>query len=402
MSYIYVTGPAILLLTALFTGLSFVAYGALVPQSVKTIALVSNRRRGFLLMVLVIVLIIASVAGVFTMAKQYVAQATFTEARAKATTPAEFQQVTAEAYQQYQDDTFLIAIAQARLVELQSMLALEKPSEQDQEKFVAIARQAVLEAEEAIRLDDSNPAGHATLADIFSVLAIAGFQDAPDRVAAKLEDARFRDPLNPIYSMAEASLAIRLNDSGKAREKIAKALELKRNYSEALFLLSQIDVKDGKIDDAANTARQIITLEPNNPTRYYQLGVLLAAKKDLPASIEAYEAALQLDKNFANARYMLALTYLDSNRLDDALTQLKIVRETNPDNKQLADLISQLETNGYIPQAEGGLEGSVNEVAPGQEGDTITSPTDPNTNLVTPVNTVPTPQQNQSANQSAQ
>ncbi len=405
MSYVYVTGPAILLLASMFTGLSFVAYGALVPDSVKTIALVSNRRRGFLLMILVIVLIIISVSAIFTMAKQYVAQATFTQARAEATTPAEFQQITISAYQQYQDDTFLIAIAQARLVELQSMLSLENPSEQDQERFIEMARQAVLEVEEAIKLDDSNPVAHATLADIFAVLAVAGFQDAPDRVVAKLEDAKWRDPLNPIYAMAEASLAVRLNDSGKAREKIAKALELKRNYGEALFLLSQIDVKDGKIDDAINTARQIITLEPDNPTRYYQLGVLQAAKKDLPAAIQAYEAAIKIDNNFANARYMLALTYLDSNRLEDALTQLRIVRETNQDNKQLTDLITQIETNGYVPQSNTTLEGSVQEATPGQNGDTVTSPTNPNTNLVSPVNTVSqgeSSNQTEAANQPAQ
>ena len=405
MSYLYVTGPVILLLASLFTGLSFVAYGSLVPESIKTVALVSNRRRGFLLMVLVIVLIIVSVSGVFTMAKQYVAQATFTDARTNATTPTEFQAMTIEAYQQYQDDTFLVAIAQARLIELQQMLTLENPSEQDQERFIGIAKQALLEAGEAIKLDDSSPVAHATMADIFSVLAIAGFEDAPERVTGKLEDAKWRDPLNPIYIMAEATLAVRLNDSGKAREKISQALQLKRNYSEALFLLSQIDVKDGKIDDAINTARQIITLEPDNPTRYYQLGVLQAAKKDLPAAIEAYETAILIDSNFANARYMLALTYLDANRVEDALTQLRIVRETNQDNKQLADFITQLETNGYVPQQNNNtnLEGSINDAAPQQTGENVTSPTDPNTNLVTPVNTVSQENnQNQPANQPAQ
>ncbi len=403
MSYVYVIGPAILLLAALFTGLSFVAYGALVPESVKTVSLVSNRRRGFLLMIFVIVLIIVAVTAVFTMAKQYVAQSTFTKARSEATSITEFQQMTASAYQQYQDDTFLIAMAQARLVDLQSLLAQEEPTEQDQERFVETARQAVLEAEEAIKQDDSNPAGHATLADIFSVLAVAGFEDASERVTAKLEDAKWRDPFNPLYPMAEATLAVRLKDFGKAREKIAKALELKRNYSEALFLLTQIDVNDGKIDDAINTARQIITLEPDNPTRYYQLGVLQAAKKDLPAAIEAYETAIQIDSNFANARYMLALTYLDSNRLQDALTQLRIVRETNQDNKQLTDLITQLETNGYVPQTNTNLEGSINEAAPQQNGENVTTSTDPNTNLVTPVNTIPEEGgQNQPANQPAQ
>lgn len=403
MSYVYVIGPVILLLATLFTGLSFVAYGALVPESVKTVALVSNRRRGFLLMVCVIVLIIVSVSAVFTMSKQYVAQAAFSTARVEATTPLEFQERVIGAYQQYQDETFLIAIAQTRLIELQSMLAIEEPSEQDQEKFIATARQAVLEVEEAIKIDGSNPVPHATLADIFSVLAIAGFQDASDRATAKLEDAKWRDPLNPIYAMAEASLAVRLNDTNKAREKIAKALELKRNYTEALFLLSQIDVKDGKIDDAINNAEQIITLEPDNPTRYYQLGVLQAAKKDLPAAITAYEAALKIDSNFANARYMLALTLLDSNRLEDALVQLKIVKETNQDNKQLSDLITQLETNGYVPQTGAGLGGSINEATPEQNGENVTSPTNTNTDLVTPVNTVSSENgENQSTNQSAQ
>jgi hypothetical protein len=79
------------------------------------------------------------------------------------------------------------------------------------------------------------------------------------------------------------------------------------------------------------------------------------------------------------------------------------VAETNKENKQLTDLISQLETNGYVPQANTGLEGSVNEATPSQNGDNVTTPTDPNTNLVSPVNTVSGEgTQNQPANQPAQ
>jgi tetratricopeptide (TPR) repeat protein len=404
MSYLYVSGPVILLLTALFTGLSFVAYQALVPQAGRTFALVSSRRRGFFLMTLVIVLIVGSVSAVFTMGKQYVAQAQFTEARTTATDAAQFQQMAGSAFSQYPDDIFLGTLAQSRLVVLRQMLALENPTEEDQAKFVNEARQAVAEAEEAIRLDPSNPGGHATLADILIVLAAVGFEDAENRANGKLADAKWRDPLNPLYPMAAASLAIQLQDNELARKEIATALTLKRNYSEALFLLSQIDVQEGKIEDAINTARQITTLEPNNPTRYYQLGVLLAANKDSAGAIAAYEAAIVRDSNFANARYMLALTYLDASRLEDALTQLRIVRESNQDNEQLNSLITQLETNGYIPTPVTGLEGSVNEAAPGQEGDSVVSPGDPNTNLVSPVNNVngQQPAEQQATNQPAQ
>ena len=49
----------------------------------------------------------------------------------------------------------------------------------------------------------------------------------------------------------------------------------------------------------------------------------------------------------------------------------------------------QVETNG-LPLPTQGLENSVNEASPNQTNNdgTVTSPTDPNTNLVTPVNTV--------------
>jgi tetratricopeptide (TPR) repeat protein len=184
-------------------------------------------------------------------------------------------------------------------------------------------------------------------------------------------------------------MAVQLNDNGQARERIKKALELKPNFSEALFLSSQIDIKEGKIDDAINTTRAIISLEPNNPTRYYQLGVLFAAKKETDNAVLAYEAAIARDPNFANARYMLALALLDAKRLDEALKQLRIVKETNQDNEQLGNLISQLETNGLplVPTSE--LGGSVNEAEPEQtSGDSVVSPGDPNTDLVSPVNTV--------------
>jgi tetratricopeptide (TPR) repeat protein len=389
MSYVYVSGPAILLLAALFTGLSFVAYQALVPAATRIIPLVNSRRRGFFLMTIVIILITACVSAMFTVGKQYVAQTQFTKARA-ATTPEDFQRLLSKAYQQYPDDVFADVSAQIKLAQLRSMLSIEKPSEEEQKLFVSTAVSAVSDAEQSIRLDPTSPDGHATLASILIVLAGVGFEDAENRANSKLEDAKWRDPLNPSYAMMIAYMAVQMNDLVLARTQIDKALGLKRNYSEALFLLSQLDIKEGNIEGAIATTKQMTTLEPQNPTRYYQLGVLLAANKDLAGAVVAYETALTIDKNFANARYMMALTLLDLSRTQDALNQLKIVRETNQDNEQLKNLITQVESNGYIPGQGINLGGSVNEAIPNeqQNGEAVTTPGDPNTDLVTPVNTV--------------
>jgi tetratricopeptide (TPR) repeat protein len=398
ISYVYVSGAVILLLAALLTGLSFVAYQALVPSASVTVPLVSSRRRGFFLMTIVIVMITVSVSALFTLGKQYVAQAEFTKARTSATTVEEFQQLTQSAFSQYQDDTFAGAIAQTKLGQLQAMLGIQEPTKEDSDRFRSLAGEARQYADKAIELDSTNPDAHATLANLFMLLAGAGFDDFENLANGKIEDAKWRDPLNPSYAMMSAYMAAQLNDSTLAREKVREALELKNNFSEALFLLTQLDVKDGNIQSAVDTTRQIISFEPNNPTRYYQLGVLLAANKDLDGAVVAYESAIKLDQNFANARYMLALTYLDLKQLDDALTQLRIVRETNQDNAQLNNLISQLETNGIPPTSSQGFEGSVNEQQPNQQnGENVTSPTNPDTDLVSPVNTAPA--ENQAENQ---
>lgn len=393
ISYVYVSGAVILLLAALLTGLSFVAYQALVPSANVTVPLVSSRRRGFFLMTIVIVMITVSVSALFTLGKQYVAQAEFTKARTAATSIEEFQQYTQSAFSQYQDDTFAGAMAQTKLSQLQSMLGIQEPTKEDQDRFVALAVQARQDAEVAIALDPSNPDAHATLANVFVLLAGVGFEDAENLANGKIEDAKWRDPLNPSYAMMSAYMAVQLNDNALAREKVRSALELKNNFSEALFLLTQIDVQEGNIQAAVDTTRQIITLEPNNPTRYYQLGVLLAANKDLEGAAGAYETAIRIDQNFANARYMLALTYLDQQRLDDALSQLRIVQQTNQENEELKNLITQLETTGLPLVPTQGLGGSVNEQQPNQEnGENVTSPTDPDTDLVSPVNTAPAEQ----------
>ncbi|MEN9920177.1 MAG: hypothetical protein RL538_70 [Candidatus Parcubacteria bacterium] len=398
ISYVYVSGPVILLLASLLTGLSFVAYQALVPTASITVPLVSSRRRGFFLMTIVIVAITASVSALFTVGKQYVAQAEFTKARTTATSVEEFQQMTSSAFGQYKDDVFAGSMAQAKLTMLQSMLGIKEPTKEDQDKFIGLAAQARQDALVAIELDPSSPEAHATLANIYILLSGVGFEDAENLANGKLEDAKWRDPLNPSYPMLAAYLSNQLDDNARARENIQKALELKSNLSEALFLLAQIDVKEGNIQSAVDTTRKIITLEPNNPTRYYQLGVLLAANKDLDGAAVAYESAIKIDTNYANARYMLALTYLDQKRLEDALTQLRIVREANRENEQLNNLITQLETNGLPLVPAQGLEGSVNEQQPTQQnGENVTTQTDPNTNLVSPVNTAPAESQEQPA-----
>lgn len=390
MSYLYVPGAAILLLAAFFSGLSFVAAGSLLPTQVRTIPLAANRQRGFVLMAVVIVLIVGSVATLFSVGKQYVAQASFTEAQLTAESIPAFEQSAANSFSLYPDDRFLTARAQIQLANLSTLLSLPEPTQEQQQRFLNAAEQGLVFAEQAVAEDPTNPDNRAILAGVYSNLAVAGIEGAQDRADVALAEAQRLDPLNPGYRLLAAQMAVRTGSVEQAREEIAAALELKRNYTAALYLSAQLDISQGNVEAAINTTRAIITLEPNNPTRYFQLGFLLSANEQSAEAISAYQAAVALDPQYANARYLLALEFLNEEQVEAALEQLRIVAETNQENQELLTLIEQLESGEVVTAPDLGLETPVADSEPGSGfEDTVITDADVDTDLVSPVNTVP-------------
>lgn len=389
MSYLYVPGTAILLLGALFTGCSFAASGALLPSGIKTIPLTISRRRGFLLMAVTVIVISFSVATLFTTGKQYVAASGFIKAQRVATDTAELDQAIAESYNLYPDDRFLSARAQMRLAEMNSLLNVQEPTEGEQQRLLLAAEQGLVLAEQAVLRDETNPDHHALLAGMYSALAVAGVEGAAERADASLSQGQSYDPKNPGYYLLKAQLLARSGEVDAAREAIQTSLQLKRNYTPALLLLAQLDIATGNTATAIGTTQAIITLEPNNPTRYYQLGVLLIAEERLEEAVGAFSQALRLDTQYANARYMRALALLDLGEKDLALADLRLVESTNQENLQLKALIEQVEANEFVAPSVGDIA-PVGEQEGQESNDTATiTEEDVSTDLVNPVNTIP-------------
>jgi tetratricopeptide (TPR) repeat protein len=61
-----------------------------------------------------------------------------------------------------------------------------------------------------------------------------------------------------------AQLSARFGDFEKARTYLNESIRLKNNYTEALFLLSQLDIEEGKTENAIKVTQEIISIEPYN------------------------------------------------------------------------------------------------------------------------------------------
>ena len=146
-------------------------------------------------------------------------------------------------------------------------------------------------------------------------------------------------------------------DTTAARDFITKALEFKSNYTEAIFLLSQIEIAEGNLVEAIASVEATAVLAPNDPVVFFQLGLLHYNQNDNNKAISALERSVSLNNVYSNARYFLALSYDRVGRKDDAIIQFELIAELNQDNEEVVQILLNLRAgrapfDNIVPPAE--------------------------------------------------
>ena len=391
LSIIYVPGPVLLLLAAMCTGLLSAAHLALMRGSVREVKLGGNQRSGFVLVAITLILIVSSVGALYFVGRHYAAVYTFNQATL-ALQPGvaltELENSTARAFALSADDRFARRVAEFQLARIRSLLQIETPTEDQQIQFRDAVTNGIDAARLATEVDSSDARNWTTLGTIYATLVSTGIEGAFERAEEALLRAAELDPHNPARLYDRAQLAFINGETIRAHELIQEAIRLKPNYGAAIFFLSQIEISLGNLPEAIRAAQAITVLEPQNPVRHYQLGLLLLSNNQPAPAATSFERAVALDQDYSNARYFLAFAYDALNRTEDALEQLEIVRSLNLDNETVVELIAQLNRGERLRTSV-----SQEEQQPVVDGATITetegavsTDTPPDTPLVSPVN----------------
>ena len=387
MAFIYVPSATMLILAAVFTGLTFAVYGGLVPQANRMLTFGNDRRTGFVLVASIMVLIITSVTTMYMAGRHYAASYVFAESLAGIAEGTSLEQVERSittAYDLSNSDVYARQVASYQIARMNTLFTLGDPTPEQQQQFQAAVANGVNAAQLAVDTDGSDALNWATLGAVYSVISLAGIEGAYDRGKEAFLQARALDPHNPAYVLAEAQLESRNGNLESAKAFAQEAITMRPRYIEAVNFLSQLEVATGNLEGAINSTLAAVRLEPQNPSRPYQLGVLYSSDGQIENATVAFERAVVLDPQFANARYFLALAYVEQGRVADAIEQLRVVAELNPDNVDLPVLIGQLEAgqNVAIPEV-----GDVTEPDPvSTDGESVTTADIPDTPLISPVN----------------
>ena len=351
----YVPGIALYMLAFLFTGV-FIAFLARV-ESVRTItfSFSNNPRAGFLSVLLIIILIIASVVCVYMFAERAAASYLFGRGIAAANISGDVvraEALIARAADLYANDAYYRALTEARIARLGVILSQKDVGQETlRAQFQEGLGAAISSARAAVDFDESSYANWLALGGVYEAVVPLKIDGAYENANAAYQEALKRNPHGPAIYVILARLELAKNDTEKAKEYLAAALQNKSNYTEALFLLSQIEASTGNIRGAISQTERASLIAPNDTGVFFQLGFLRYKNGDYDGAISALERAVLLNTVYANAKYFLGLSYAKVGRQGDAIAQFEGIATLNPDNGEVRNILNNLRS-GNDPFAD--------------------------------------------------
>ncbi len=400
MSFIYVPGPVLLLLAAVCTGIFFGARQVVSPAVEKTYRLMHNPRSAFATVTVTVLIVVASVGSTYYVGRHYAAIYIFRSSIQAFQNGEKEEAVLARVSQAFElssDDLFAQQVATYQGAVAGNLLQNGTANEETQAAFQNALQNGLKAGQLAVSLDNTNPDTWGALGGLFAVVVPLNIENVYARGNEALTKAQELDPKNPSRLVALAQLELLHNDTVKAREYIMRAINLKSNYTDAIYVLSQIEISEGHVDAAIDTTRATALLDAENPVRFFQLGVLQLSANKPQDAVVSLERAVALSAEYSNARYFLAFAYDAVGKKADAEAQLKEVLARNPGNENVEGLLSRLSAGKPLAEAPAAAATST-PASPTNEplkensessasNEPVTSGQAPDSPLLTPVNT---------------
>lgn len=258
-----------------------------------------------------------------------------------------------DAYYQALSEINILKIS-ALVQQIQNDQATQKtttPNADSIAKINSLIAESMAYTTEAIKLDPENYYNYIAESRISELAMSLQVPGAYENTKAAYNNALKYNPFSALIYLSIARLEASKNNFEDAQKNIGLALQLKQDYVDAIFLLSQIQVAQGKIKDAIISVQVASQINPNSPSIFFQLGLLEYNDKNYQEAVNAFNQAVKLDNTYANAQYFLGLSYARIGKMNDAVIQFEKLAQTNPENQEVALILSNLK-EGKSPFAD--------------------------------------------------
>ncbi len=356
VNFVYVPSTAIFVLSFFFTGLFFASiYSAgIIPVASKRFNV--NPRIGFvssLIMVTSLVGVVSLGYGLFknSLSLWYFQKSSYALNTANDTKLSE--EYMLKAIVTVPNDVYYRSLSEIQLVKLNEVLAQDpaKVKQEDvQKQFSDGLLAAITSGVSAKDRDPSNYLNWVSLGRIYDAVSVPQLNITGSYESAQIAyiEALRLNPKNPGILMLLARMAVNRNDLNQARNYVQQAIQIKNNYLDAYFLLSQIEVASNNIREAIQSVTAASIIDPTNPAIMFQLGLLKYNVRDFDGAIDALEKAITMTPDYANAKFFLGLSYEATKQTEKAIKQFEDLSVSNPDSQEVKQILENLKSGKAI------------------------------------------------------
>ena len=142
-----------------------------------------------------------------------------------------------------------------------------------------------------------------------------------------------------LITAAESEYDAMLYDA--AQKDLNQAIAIDPNAYQAHFLLGNVYEAENLTDRAAAEYRITTDIAPEQPRAYYQLALIAHARQDDAGEQRLLEQSLAADKTYAPAHCEMGRLLVGQHHYDDAVTQLNLAIEYNPQTEQAYYLLAR-------------------------------------------------------------
>ena len=232
---------------------------------------------------------------------------------------------------------------QLGLAQLQQLIAKADPKDEAaRAKLQEVLKQTIQYGLDAVAINATDYQNWLELAGLYQQLAGVKVEGAFENARAAYERARRENPLSPLPLLQLAQLELIAENTDVALQYLAAAVELKPDLAAAYYMASQIYASKKDYKNAIAAATQAAQYGRSDPLGWYNLGVIAYASTDYTTAAAAEEQALALNPQYANAMYILGLSYYELERPEDALKVFEALNQLSPDQKVVTDIIANL------------------------------------------------------------
>lgn len=213
-----------------------------------------------------------------------------------------------------------------------------------QTQYLEKAQAALNAGLDAVKVNGNNYQNYVSLGRAYELTIPFEKEEGYNRAKKSYEEAVKLYPNNPYLYVMLARLEASAGTKEGVRAQLGEALKKKQNFADALYLMSQLEASEDKIDEALTYALEAVKNAPQDPLVYTQAGLLYYGKKDYQNAVTALNTALEKDPNNANVAYFLALSLRDGGRADLAKPIAEELLKRNPENADIKALVTSLST----------------------------------------------------------